>query len=161
MIFKLAISYTVLLDGDNNKTMKAKDVPQDDANMMQGKWKDPIYTLDKNGNYVTSYSLGWETKNAVMQHAWDEIHDRVEAVRQKVLSGELSPLAYYLEKNIMDVGLLAKYVGRWKWTVKKHLKPKHFNKLSDEMLEKYAREFKLTKEELTNIERIKKEGNEH
>ena len=137
--------------------MKAKEVPQDDANMMQGKWKDPIYTLDENGNYVTSYSLGWETKNAVMQHAWDEINDRVEAVRQKVIAGELSPIAYYLEKNIMDVGLLAKYVGKWKWTVKKHLKPKYFNKLPDEMLEKYAKEFKLTKEELVDIERIKKE----
>ena len=135
--------------------MKAKDVPQDDANMMQGKWKDPIYTLDKDGNYTTSYSLGWESKNAVMLHAWEEIKDKVENVKQKVLAGELSPLAYHLEKNIMDVGLLASYVGKWKWTVKKHLKPKYFNKLSDEMLEKYAREFKLTKTEFTDIERIK------
>ncbi len=135
--------------------MKAKDVPQDDANMMQGKWKDPIYTLDKDGNYTTSYSLGWDTKNAVMLHAWEEINDRVEIVRQKVVAGELSPLAYYLEKNIMDVGLLAKYVGKWKWTVKRHLKPGCFKKLSDEMLEKYAREFKLTKEELKDIDRIK------
>ncbi len=135
--------------------MKAKDVPQDDANMMQGKWKDPIYTLDKDGNYTTSYSLGWDSKNAVMLHAWEEIKDKVEEVKQKVLAGELSPLAYYLERNIMDVGLLAKYVGKWKWTVKKHLKPKYFNKLPDEMLKKYAREFKLTVAEFTDIERIR------
>jgi len=135
--------------------MKAKDVPQDDANMMQGKWKDPIYTLDKDGNYTTSYSLGWDTKNAVMLHAWEEIKDKVEVVKQKVIAGELSPIAYYIEKNIMDVGLLAKYVGKWKWTVKKHLKPKYFNKLSNEMLEKYASEFKLTIEQLKDIERIK------
>ena len=141
--------------------MKTKDVPQDDADMMQGKWKDPIYTLDKDGNYTTSYSLGWDTKNAVMQHAWDEINDKIEAVRQKVIAGKLSPIAYYVEKNIMDVGLLAKYVGKWKWTVKRHLKPKYFNKLSDEMLEKYAHEFKLTKEELIDIDRIIAEGDEH
>jgi hypothetical protein len=38
----------------------------------------------------------------------------------------------------------------WKWTVKKHLKPKGFNKLSDEILEKYAKVFDITKEELKN-----------
>jgi len=139
--------------------MKTKDVPQDDANMMQGKWKDPIYTLDENGNYTTSYSLGWETKNAVMQHAWDEINDKVEAVRKEVIAGKVSPIAYYIEKHIMDIGLLANYVGLWKWTVKKHLKPKHFNKLSDERLEKYAAVFQLSTAELKDIEHIKKEGN--
>lgn len=138
--------------------MKTKDVPQDDANMMQGKWKDPIYTLDKDGNYTTSYSLGWDTKNAVMQHAWDEINEKVEVVRQKVINGKLSPIAFYIEKNIMDVGLVAKYAGLWKWTVKKHLKPKHFNKLSDEMLENYAKIFNLTKEELTDIDLLKTTG---
>ncbi len=137
--------------------MKTKDVPQDDANMMQGKWKDPIYTLDKDGNYTTSYSLGWDTKNAVMQHAWDEINDKVEAVRRKVIAGELSPIAFYIEKTIMDVGLVAKYAGLRRWTVKKHLKPKHFNKLSDELLEKYAKIFNLSSDELTDLERIKVE----
>jgi hypothetical protein len=137
--------------------MKAKDVPQDDADMMRGKWKDPIYTVDEDGNYTTSYSMGWDVKNTVMQQAWDNINEKVEGIRQRVLSGELSPIAYYMEKNIMDVGLLAKYMGLWRWKVKKHLKKKHFEKLSDDVLAKYADIFNLTPDELNDIDLMKSE----
>lgn len=137
--------------------MKTNEVPQDDADMMRGKWKDPIYTVDENGNYTTSYSLGWDVKNTVMQQAWDNINEKVESVRQRVLDGELSPIAYHMEKNIMDVGLLAKYIGVWKCKAKRHLKQKHFEKLDDQMLAKYADVFNMTPEELKDIERIRKE----
>lgn len=135
--------------------MKAKEVPQDDADMMRGKWKDPIYTINEKGEYTTSYSLGWDVKNAVMQQAWDNIHEKVSEVRKKVIEGELSPIAYYMEKNIMDAALLAKYMGIWKWKVKRHLKPKYFNALSEEIVTKYADIFDLTASELRNIDNIK------
>ena len=138
--------------------MKAKEVPQDDANMLQGKFKEPVYSLDENGNYTTIPSVGWDPKNAVMQQAWDNINERVEAIRQKVLAGELSPIAYYMEKEIMDVGLLAKYVGLWKWTVKKHLKQKNFIKLKEDLLNKYADVFDLSVEELKDVKKIENEG---
>ncbi len=132
--------------------MKTKDVPQDDANMMQGKFREPVYSLDKDGNYTTVRSVGWDPKNAVMQEAWDVVNDKIEIARQAVLSGKLSPIAYYIEKNIMDTGLVAKYMGIWKWTVKKHLKPRNFAKLSDELLEKYAKIFSISKDDLIDIE---------
>lgn len=138
--------------------MKTNEVPQDDADMMRGKWKDPIYTVDEDGKYITSYSLGWDAKNAVMQQAWDNINEKVEQVRQRVLDGELSPIAYYMEKNIMDVGLLAKYIGIWKWKAKRHLKQNHFIRLDDTLLAKYADIFDLTTEELKDTERIRNEG---
>ena len=131
--------------------MKSKDVPQDDANMLQGKFREPVYSLDKDGNYTTVKSVGWDPKNAVMQEAWDVVNDKIEIARQDVLSGKLSPIGYYIEKNIMDIGLVSKYMGIWKWKVKKHLKPRNFAKLSDEMLEKYAKVFNISKEELVNI----------
>jgi len=130
--------------------MKSKDVPQDDADMMRGVFREPVYSLDENGNYTTVRSVGWDPKNEVMQEAWDVANEKIEDVKQKVIAGKLSPVAYYLEKNLMDVSLLANYMNLWKWTVKKHLKPKGFNKLSDEILEKYAKVFDITKEELKN-----------
>ena len=136
--------------------MKSKDVPQDDANMMRGKWKDPIYTVDEKGNYTTSYSLGWDVKNTVLQQAWDNINEKVEETKQKVINGQLSPIAYYMEKNIMDIGLLSKYIGLWKWTVKKHLKPKHFNKLSEKIISQYADIFNITPGQLKDINELKK-----
>ena len=137
--------------------MKAKEVPQDDANMMRGKWKDPIYTVDENGKYTTSYSMGWEVKNAVMKQAWENLREKLEEVRKKVLAGELSPVAFFMERNMMDVGLLAQYMEMRKWSVKKHLKPRHYKKLPQETLEKYADIFNITVEEMNDMERIKNE----
>ncbi len=136
--------------------MKTTDVPQDDANMMQGKFREPVYSLDKDGNYTTVKSVGWDPKNAVMQEAWDNVNEKIEQTRQDVLAGNLSPIAYYIEKNIMDTGLVAKYMGLWKWTVKKHLKPRNFAKLNDEILEKYAKIFNISKEVLVDIEYLNK-----
>jgi hypothetical protein len=135
--------------------MTTKDVPQDDANMLQGKFKEPVYSLDKNGNYTTVPSVGWDPKNAVMQEAWDNVNEKIEQTKQDVLEGKLSPIAYYIEKNIMDVGLVAQYMDLWKWTVKKHLKPCNFAKLDDAILQKYAKVFSISKGELVDIEQIK------
>ena len=136
--------------------MKSKEVPQDDANMMRGKWKDPIYTVNEKGEYVTSYSMGWDAKNAVMQQAWDNIHEKVNQVKERVLAGELSPITYYMEKNIIDVDLLAKYIGIWKFKAKRHLKQKHFVKLNDELLAQYTDIFNITVAKLKDIKRIRK-----
>ncbi|MEE4260738.1 MAG: hypothetical protein V2I62_13315 [Bacteroidales bacterium] len=136
--------------------MKNKEVPQDDANMLQGKFREPVYSLDKDGNYTTVKSVGWDPKNAVMQQAWDHINEKVEETRQKVIHGKLSPIAYYMEKNIMDIGLLSKYMGVWKWTVKKHLKPRNFNKLSEKRIAQYADIFNITPGQLKDINLLKK-----
>jgi hypothetical protein len=138
--------------------MKHKEVPQDDANMLQGKFKEPVYSLDENGNYTTVKSVGWAPKNAIMQQAWDNINEKVEQTRQKVLNGELSPLAFFMEKNMMDTKLLAQYMGFWGWTVKKHLKPKHFNKLSDDIISKYAEILNIATEELKIFKSEKKQS---
>lgn len=140
--------------------MKAKEVPQDDENLLEGKFKDPIYTLDENGNYTTSYSVGWDVKNAVLKNAWGVINEKMEQARAEVLNGTASPIKYYMEKTIMDPSLLAKYTGFWKWRVKKHLKPKGFSKLSKEALKKYADIFDLTVDELQDIDRIKNDKTE-
>ena len=131
--------------------MKTKDVPQDDANMLDGKLREPVYSIDEEGNYTTVLSMGWDTKNTIMQHAWDQVNEKQEAVKKKILEGKLSPIAWYMEKNMMDVGLLAKYMGLWRITVKRHLKPAPFKKLRPEILEKYAGVFDITVDELTNM----------
>ncbi len=56
----------------------------------------------------------------------------------------------------MNIGLLSKYMGLWRWTVKKHLKPKHFNKLSDKLIAQYADIFNITSDQLKDIEALKK-----
>lgn len=130
--------------------MKKKEVPQDEG-LNEGLFEDVCYALDDDGKYVAVTSTGWQPKTDALMQAWDVINEKVEDVRQQVLSGELSPIAYYMEKNLMDLRLLADYTGLPKWKVRKHLKPQRFIKLDDQILGKYADTFGVSVETLRNF----------
>ena len=50
------------------------------------------------------------------------------------------------------MNILASYVGMWKWRVKRHFKPKIFNKLPNRVLQKYADVFEISIEKLKHVE---------
>lgn len=130
--------------------MKKKEVPQDEG-LTEGLPIDIYYALDENGNYTVVPSSGWQPKTDAMLQAWEVIHEKVEQVRQQVLAGELSPIAYYMEKSMMDLRLLADYAGFPRRKVRRHLKPDRFNKLDDQILVRYAETFGITVEMLRNF----------
>ena len=116
--------------------MKTTDVPQDES--MLGEHRRACYAVDDNGDYVVVASKGWEVEAIVNAQAVDSIRQQVETVRQQVVCGELSPLAFHMERCMMDVGLLAANTGIWRWRVRRHLSPKIFPRLSDKVLQCYA-----------------------
>jgi hypothetical protein len=136
--------------------MKKEEVPQDDENMLQGKFKKLMYATDGSEHYTEIGSVGWEAENVVLAQAWEEISEKVEDARNKVLSGEASILLYHMEKNLMDPSILSGYVGVMPFMVKLHLKPFFFQKLSKKTLEKYAYTFRMPLEEMMNTEKLKK-----
>ncbi len=132
--------------------MEVKDVPQDDDGFLEeGKIRDLCYAIDENGNYTKVLSMGWAPKNEAMKQAWDEVMAEAEEIRQKVIDGELSPVSYYLTKNIMTLSILAQYTGIAKWKVKRHLKASAFKKLKESVLQKYAEVFNISVEELLDV----------
>lgn len=124
--------------------MKQEEVPQDGNGLTEGKFTQLFYAVNKEGEYVQVPSIGWEPENVAMAQAWDEIHEKTAATRQQVLDGKLSPIAYYMEKELMTVEIVAGYVGKFQWQVKRHLKPSVFKTLSDDLLHKYAATFKIS-----------------
>ncbi len=132
--------------------MKKDNVPQDDENILEGKFGMLQYATDKDGNYVGIPSKGWEPENAALKQAWEVINERVEDARNQVLEGKASPLLFHMEKHLMDIKLLAEHVGFFRWTVKRHFKPTVFAKLSESTLEKYARVFNITQQQLKSVE---------
>jgi hypothetical protein len=130
--------------------MKKKEVPQDQG-LTEGLFEDVCYVLDENGNYTSVTSTGWQPKTDAMLQAWEVINEKVEQVRKRVLSGELSPVAYYMEKNLMDIKLLAEYTGLPKRKIRKHLRPDHFDKLDYEILSRYAETFGIDLDMLRNF----------
>lgn len=131
--------------------MKKEEVPQDLSSL--GKiTKEVCYATDDKGKYVTELSKGWDIKTTALDAAWKDIEERILAAKEKVLRNEASPILYFMEKKLMDIGILAGYTGFWKWQIKRHLKPGVFNKLSNRILNKYAGVFNVTVQELKSME---------
>lgn len=129
--------------------MKKEDIPQDDGALGRIA-KEVTYVVDEQGQYTTAQSSGWDVKTEALNIAWNDVEKNIEEAKQKVIRGEASPILYFMEKKIMDPGILASYTGYWKWSIKKHLKPEGFKKLSEEKLKKYAAIFDITLAELKN-----------
>ena len=130
--------------------MKKEEIPQDDG-ALNKLTKEVVYAVDGLGNYSTELSTGWDVKTKALDAAWEDIAQRIENAKQKVLKNEASPILYFIELRLMDVGLVAAYTGFWKWTVKQHLKPAAFNKLSPKKLQQYADAFNVTVAELKTM----------
>lgn len=131
--------------------MKKNEVPQDKSSLSSINMKELCYATDENGNYTTELSEGWEPKTIALNNSLEEINERIEDAKQQVLKGEVSPIAYFMELNRMDVGILASYVGKWQWQVKRHFKPNVFKSLSEKTLQQYASVFSISVENLKNF----------
>ncbi len=133
--------------------MKVNQVPQDDENMLNGKTREIQYAVDKDGKYVKIKSVGWKPKNIVMKQVWEDTNKEIEEARRKVKDGRASPIYYYMKKNMMTPKLLSEYTGIFILCVKRHLKPKPFNKLKNKTLIKYMEAFNLNSvKDINNIE---------
>lgn len=131
--------------------MKKEEIPQDKSNLESADFKELCYAVDSEGNYTTANSTGWDPKTIALDNAIQDIKERVEKAKQKVLANQTSPIEYYMELNKMDPSILSSYSGIWKWKIKRHFKPSVFQKLSNKTLEKYAEVFEISIEELKNI----------
>ncbi len=136
--------------------MDVNDVPQDALEYKdRNKITKVIYATNKDGKYTSTDSAGWEAENIAMKQAWDVIEDELAEAEKKVKDGTLSPVGYFMLKKLMDVQILARYVGKWQWQVKRHFKPSVFQSLSKATLEKYASVFEVTVDELVNFGKTK------
>ena len=130
--------------------MKKEDIPQDPG-ALNKLTKELCYAVDNSGKYVTGLSTGWDVKATALDLAWRDIDKRIATVKQKVQNKEASPLLYFMELRLMDLGIVAAYSGFWQWQIKRHLDPKVFERLSKRKLEKYAKAFNVSVEELKTM----------
>lgn len=130
--------------------MKKQEVPQDLSSL--GKiTKEICYATDDSGKYTTELSQGWDVKMSALDVAWQDIAERVSAAREKVLKQEASPLLYFMELKLMDIGVLAAYTGFWKWQVRRHLRPAVFSRLSGRKLQRYTEVFDISINDLNTL----------
>jgi len=127
--------------------MKKNNVPQDPG-IIENYGHELCYAVDKQGKYDLVPSIGWEPKNIANKQAWQVIDQSIELALGDISKGRKSPIAYYMAKHQMDVGLLANYMGLYRWQVKRHLKPAVFKRLKEKTLKAYADLFDVSVSEL-------------
>ncbi len=132
--------------------MKKQDLPQDESSLQAANMTELLYVTDDNDNYTTASSIGWDAKKAALDESMALISERIEEAKQNVAHNIVSPIIYFMEVNKMDLQVLAAYVGKWQWTVKRHAKPKIFKKLSNSTLKKYADTFGISVDALKNFD---------
>ena len=131
--------------------MKTKEVPQDLKYFKDLVIRDLAYAVDDEGRYTSVVSDGWVVKNDMLGIVWDDILAECEPIRQQVLAKELSPIAYHMKKNLLDISLLSGYSGIPKRKIKKHLRYEEFMKLDETTLQQYADALRITVEELKQV----------
>lgn len=140
---------TAQASGSHRIKMRTRDVPQDEC-LFEG-WREICYAVDDCGQYAPVPSVGWEPANVANIQAWDSIReDLAEAVR-RFQAGTASPLLYHMHNNLMDVRLLARYVGMTRWRVKRHMRPEAFRRLKPAVLERYARALGVSLEDVQRV----------
>jgi len=117
-----------------------------------GKSRELLYYYNQQGHYEKKVEFQGETVRVIAQQAWDVFNSRIEDARQKVLAGKVSPIVYYMEKDIADPITLSKMAGISLWRVKWHFKPGVFKRLNEKTLKKYAEAFNITVEQLKNVQ---------
>jgi hypothetical protein len=132
--------------------MKINEVPQDNENFKdKSNVHKLMYATRDDGSYTSVNSEGWEVENLATRQAWEAVGEELSATEHKVKSGLLSPIPYFMQKSLMELPVLARYMGKWKWQIKRHFNPEVFRKLNNQVLEKYSSVFEISVEELKNF----------
>lgn len=106
------------------------------------------YSMNSKGKYELVPGLGWQPVNVVNRRAWQQIEKNIALSREKVDSGRVSCLHYYMTLNQMDIGLLAGYTGQSRLLVRLHLIPFIFSRMRPGTVQKYAELFQVSPDDL-------------
>lgn len=121
-------------------------IPQEDNSTLNGQ-KKVMYAKDDSGEFKrVNYGSSVEefaTLTAVNEYKILE-NECLEEIKQNISS----PIKYFMYKNRMDLPTLCSGIGMFSFRVKRHLQMKHFLKLNDKILQKYAELFEISLEDL-------------
>jgi plasmid maintenance system antidote protein VapI len=126
--------------------------PYDEKQIESENLSELMYEYDGKGNYTSGAGKYYVAHDQILLHdVLKRTREKLDAIRQKVMAGEISPVVYFMEKKHMEPGILAQFLGIPAWKVRRHFKPKIFSRLTPEMLLKYAETFEISADELLHF----------
>ena len=125
--------------------MKQNDVPQEDNKTLDGN-KKAVYAVDKDGQYGTIASDGWNVEEIVTSQAVEEFERLAEDALRRAEDKLCSYLEYHMYKSRMDIPLLSQSTGFFKWTIKKDFDILRFSKMTRKRASVYAETLNISLE---------------
>lgn len=125
------------------------DIPQEQNEALDGIRK-VMYAKDNSGHFNT-YKYGSKAEEYATKVAVHEYELLEYECLESIKNGDSSPIEYYMYKNRMDIPTLCGFVDMLSFRVKRHLKMKHFKKMGDDILQRYADAFNIKLEELKDF----------
>lgn len=125
--------------------MKEKDLYVDDKTrelILYAEKDDETYAEVKSGSYAVKHYI--DEFYRIRQNLENELNEKLE-------KGLISPVYYFMLMQDMGLRDLAGRVGISRRKLKKHFEPRHFLKLDDWMLERYAQVFGVTAGQLKEM----------
>ena len=129
--------------------MEEIKVPKEDNATLNGMQK-VMYTTDSSGDFIRE-NYGSNIEEFATQTAVDEYELLKEEALLNISKGVSSPICFYMYENRMDLPTLSSMVDMFSFRVKRHLQMKHFKKLNEKILSKYALVFNISIEELRDF----------
>jgi hypothetical protein len=130
--------------------MKKESVPQDNSPTYAGIRK-LLYAVDERGKYVGVPSNGWEVEAFATQTAVAELNRLCREAWRRARAGEASALEFHMYRHRMEPATLAATAGIGSWRVRRHIQAKHFAKLPERVLVRYANALGISIEELRTV----------
>lgn len=129
--------------------MKKIDIPQENNSTLNGQ-KKVMYGTNESGEFQRiNYASSVEEFATIT--AVEEYKELEKECLEDIKNNIASPIKYYMYKNRMDLPTLSSVVGMFSFRVKRHLKMKHFKKLNNKILQRYADALSIKVDELKDF----------
>lgn len=131
--------------------MLENEVPQENNRTLEGHRK-AVYARGDDGRIRLVASTGWEVEEIVTCQAVDDLNRLAAEARQRVRTGQTSPLEYHMHRRRLDLALLSQLTGLWQWRIRRHFRPDIFAALAPSLLARYAEVMGISVEELKKVD---------
>ena len=109
-----------------------------------------LFVEKEDGKYEPVQTGSYLTKNFLDDYELKR-HHLEESLKKQILSGEVSPIYYFMVLEELTLSELAARAGIRKGKVRKHMQGSEFASITPDVLQKYADVFNITVPEMLKL----------
>ncbi len=119
-----------------------------------------VYYVEKDDSTYGPVISGSQLSHDYLEDFYFKRKNLEKELREQLADNQISPVYYYMTLQEIGIGDLASRVGVSKRKLKKHFKPKYFERLSVRIIKKYATIFNIPIVSLLQLVIVKQEDQE-